>query len=74
MKIQTLPPQEMARWQAAVDPLWQKFIDENEAAGRPAKALVADLRALSKKYAGWTPEQLMKEVTEHPVHGIIDGQ
>jgi TRAP-type transport system periplasmic protein len=73
MQIQTLSPQEMARWKAAVEPLWQKFIDENEAAGRPARALVADLRALTEKYATWTNEQLMKDVVEHPMPGIIDG-
>lgn len=73
MKIQTLPPAELARWKQAVDPLWQKFIDENEAKGRPARQLVADLRALSTKYEKWTPEQFMKDVTDNPVRGIIDG-
>jgi TRAP-type transport system periplasmic protein len=73
MKIHTPTPQEMARWKAAVEPLWEKFMAENEAAGRPARALVADLRALTKKYEGWTAEQFMQEVTEHPTPGIIDG-
>lgn len=66
-------PKEMERWKAAVEPLWTRFIEENEAKGRPARALVADLRALVKKYETWTPEQLMKEVTERPVRGLIDG-
>lgn len=73
MQIQVLPPAEMARWKAAVEPLWQEFIDENEAAGRPARALVADLRRLSEKYSTWTNEQLMQSVIEEPVKGIIDG-
>jgi TRAP-type C4-dicarboxylate transport system substrate-binding protein len=73
MKIHTLPPQELARWKTAVDPLWDKFITDNEAEGRPARALVAELRVLVKKYEGWTPEQFMKDVTEHPARGLIDG-
>ncbi len=73
MKINALSPKELERWKAAVEPLWKKFIDENEAQGRPAKALVADLRALAKKYENWTAEQFMKDVTENPVRGIIDG-
>ena len=73
MLIQQLPPAELARWKAAVEPLWQKFIDENEAAGRPARALVADLRSLVQKYEGWSDKQLMKSVTEDPVHGLADG-
>lgn len=73
IKIHRLPPQELARWKAAVEPLWERFITENEAAGRPARALVADLRAGVKKYEGWTAERFMKEVTEHPTRGLVDG-
>ncbi|MEO7031741.1 MAG: TRAP transporter substrate-binding protein [Herbaspirillum sp.] len=73
MKIHQLPPAELARWKAAVAPLWDKFIADNEAQGRPAKALVADLHALSKKYENWTPEQFLKDAREHPTPGIISG-
>jgi TRAP-type C4-dicarboxylate transport system substrate-binding protein len=73
IEVIKLPPQEMERWKAAVEPLWEEFIKENEAKGLPARELVKDLRARAQKYASWTPEQLMKEVTEHPVPGIIDG-
>jgi TRAP-type C4-dicarboxylate transport system substrate-binding protein len=69
----TLPPQEMARWKAAVEPLWEEFIAKNEAKGLPARAMVKDLRALSAKYSTWTPGQIMKQVREHPISGIIDG-
>jgi TRAP-type C4-dicarboxylate transport system substrate-binding protein len=68
-----LPPAELARWKAAVEPLWDEFITENEALGLPARQLVKDLRGLSQKYSTWTQEQLMKEVMEHPMPGIIDG-
>ena len=69
----TLPPQEMARWKVAIEPLWEDFIAKNEAKGLPAKELVKDLRALSVKYSTWTPEQMMRQVREHPISGIIDG-
>jgi ribosomal protein S13 len=73
MRIHQLDPKEMERWRAAVEPLWEEFIQENEAKGLPARQLVADLRALVKKYESWTVDQLMKEVVENPVRGIIDG-
>jgi hypothetical protein len=69
----TLPPQELARWKAAVEPLWEEFIAKNEAKGLPAKELVKDLRALSAKYSTWTPGQIMKQVKKNPIPGIIDG-
>lgn len=73
VKVIKLSPEELAKWQAAVEPLWEKFIEENEARGLPARQLVNDLRALTLKYASWTPEQLLKEATDNPVRGIIDG-
>ncbi len=73
VKVVKLSPEEMARWKAAAEPLWEEFIQENEAKGLPARELVKDLRALSAKYESWTPEQLMKEVVDNPVKGIVDG-
>lgn len=68
-----LPPEELARWKAAVEPLWEEFIAKNEAKGLPAKAMIKELRELSAKYSTWTPEQIMKHVKDKPIHGIIDG-
>lgn len=73
MKIIELSPKERERWRAAVNPLWQKFIDENEAEGRPARALIADMTALTKKYGAMTREELEAYAKAHPVHGIISG-
>ncbi len=66
-------PEELERWKQAVEPMWDAFVKENEAKGLPARQLVADLRALVKKYEGWTPEQLMQAAINDPVPGIIDG-
>ena len=73
IEVIKLPPKEMAKWKAAVESLWEEFIKENEAKGLPARELVKDLRARAQKYSTWTTDQLMKEVIENPVHGIIDG-
>jgi TRAP-type C4-dicarboxylate transport system substrate-binding protein len=66
-----LSPQELEKWKHAVEPLYEEFIKENE--GLPAREMVNEMRALSQKYSSWTQEQLMKEVLEHPVRGIVDG-
>ena len=69
----TLPPQEMERWKATVMPVWEDFVKKNEAKGLPAGPLVQEMKTLAQKYAPWTPEQFLKQATEHPIHGIIDG-
>jgi TRAP-type C4-dicarboxylate transport system substrate-binding protein len=71
IEVIKLSPQETEKWKQAVEPLYEEFIKENE--GLPAREMVQDMRALSQKYSGWTQEQLMKEVMEHPVRGIVDG-
>lgn len=69
----TLPPAEMERWKAKVMPVWEDFVKKNEAKGLPAGQLIKEMKDLTQKYALWTPEQFLKEVTEHPIRGIIDG-
>ncbi len=71
IEVIKLPPQEVERWKAAVEPLYEEFIKENE--GLPARELVKEMRALSQKYSSWTQDQLMKDVMERPIRGIIDG-
>jgi len=50
IKFYTPSSAEAARWKEAVRPLWDKFINENEAKGLPAKKLVEELKELAKKY------------------------
>lgn len=68
-----LPPEEEARWQEAVEPVIQDYIKSNEDEGRPAKALVADLRAIVKEYEGKSPNDIMMETVNSPVTGVIPG-
>jgi TRAP-type C4-dicarboxylate transport system substrate-binding protein len=72
IKTIILPPEEKKRWEAAVDPVWDKFVKQNEAKGLPAKAMVRDMRALSKKYSVVPWNEVMKEVISNPVQGLID--
>ena len=72
VEIITMSPSELEKARKLVEPLWEEFIKKNEARGLPAKQMVEELRSLTKKYSAWSPEQLMKKVTEEPIRGIID--
>ncbi|MDR2743953.1 MAG: TRAP transporter substrate-binding protein DctP [Desulfovibrio sp.] len=67
-----LPEEEKAKFRNAVQPMWQKFIDDNEAKGLPARKLVEELRSLDAKYSAMSPEQVFEEVSKRPMQGIID--
>jgi TRAP-type C4-dicarboxylate transport system substrate-binding protein len=72
INVITLGPDEMKKWSTAIEPLWQDFIKKNEAEGLPAKNLVGDMKALTKKYSSWSLAQLRDEAKKNPVQGIID--
>ena len=59
-------------WRDAVAPLSERFLDEQEAQGRPARALVSDMVELGSVYDNMTDVELMDHVRHHPVQGIID--
>jgi TRAP-type transport system periplasmic protein len=67
-----MAPEEVEKCRKAVQPMWQEFIDKNEAKGLPAKDLVKDLNELEKKYSTLTPDQIFELVTKKPVQGIIN--
>lgn len=67
-----LADEERANFLQAVQPLWDKFITENEKKGLPARQLVEDLKSLDAKYGAMTPEQLFEQVTAAPVQGLVD--
>jgi len=64
-------PEESQEWLEALQPLEQRFIDENEARGLPAAAFVDEARERAAGYADWTDQELWDHVSEHPVQGII---
>lgn len=67
-----ISPAEMKKFRAAVQPLWDKFIAENEAKGLPARQLIEDLKKLDAEHSALTPEQTFELATTKPVSGIID--
>lgn len=70
VELITLSPAEHKRWREKLEPTVEEWIVEREKAGQPARQLVADIRRLTEKYNGMTPDQLMKLALENPVRGI----
>ena len=64
-------PDEGHAWVDAVQPLEQRFIEENERRGLPAAAFVREARERAAIYADWTDQELWDHVEERPVQGII---
>ena len=73
MKFVGISKAEEKRWQDAVQPVIDEYIQKNEAAGRPAKQLVADMRAFVEKHKNQTPNDIFMEAVKHPVTGVIPG-
>ena len=68
----TLPPEELARWRAAMKPVLDQWADKYEAQGLPARELLADIEKLTQKYNSMDGGELFKLIVEKPVPGIID--
>lgn len=66
-----LSPEEVARWRAAVKPSLDKWVADNEAAGRPARALLADIERLKAKYEKMSDEEMFRQAVERPARGLI---
>ena len=66
-----LPPEDLQVVKDAVAPMWAKFIDDNEAEGRPAKALVEALREKTDKYGAMTREEFVELQRTNPVQGLF---
>jgi len=64
-------PDERRAWVDAVRPVEERFIEENEARGLPARDFVREARERAATYEGWTDQQLWDHVDRNPVQGII---
>lgn len=49
----------------------ETWVTEQEAAGRPGKAMVADMKALRARYETMTPDQRMQKVLQAPTPGLM---
>lgn len=60
-------PAELARMKAAVKPVIEKWVADQEAAGKPARKLLARIEELKAKYAGMSNERMQRLIVEQPV-------
>jgi TRAP-type C4-dicarboxylate transport system substrate-binding protein len=65
-----LAPAEQARIIEATQPVIEAFAEREEAQGRPARAMLADIAARVATHRGKTPNELMREAIFEPVKGI----
>ena len=72
VRLLELSESDVAEWRAAVAPLSERFLEEQEAEGRPARALAADMARLASEYESLSDAELVARVRERPVQGIID--
>jgi TRAP-type C4-dicarboxylate transport system substrate-binding protein len=72
VQVLEMTDSDLAEWRAAAAPLSERFLDEQEAAGRPARAFAADMARLAARYDQWTDAEIMDRVRTNPVQGIID--
>lgn len=70
MQLHQIAPDEWKKWQAKFDPVIEQYIKDGEGKGLPTRALVADIRALVKKYGAMSLDQLMAESIKNPVPGV----
>ncbi|MFO1271425.1 MAG: TRAP transporter substrate-binding protein DctP [Rubrivivax sp.] len=63
----TLAPAEMQRFRDKLQPVVDAWAEDLEKDKMPAKALLKDIQALTAKYQGLSPEELMKLSIENPV-------
>ena len=73
VEIIKMPPEDITKTKALLEPIWKDFIEKKEAKGLPAKQMVEDLRKLSQKYGAMSMDELQQEVRTNPVKGIING-
>ena len=67
----TLPPEELARWKSAMQPVLNKWVADHEAKGLPAKKLLDDIERLTQKYNDMGETELFNLIVNEPVQGII---
>lgn len=67
-----LDPAERQRILDAMDVVTERWIEEMEKEGLPARELVNEMRALSAQYEALGWDGLMKESLENPVKGLVN--
>jgi len=63
---------ERAKWEQIIAPVTEEWLESNEKEGRPAKAMLADLKANRDKFAKMSWNDQFQMVIDSPVKGVID--
>lgn len=63
---------ERTRWNSALDAAVTQFMTDGKARGLPVAALVNDMRALQRKYAALSPDDITRMLLEKPLPGLTD--
>lgn len=69
IKMNTLSNEELARWSAAIQPAFDRFIAQNK--DRGSAEFVAGIKALTEKYGKMSPDEITKGLLEKPLPGVI---
>ena len=72
VEVLEMTDSDLAEWRAAAAPLSERFLEEQEAAGRPARALAADMTRLAAEFERLSDAEILERVRSTPVQGIID--
>lgn len=67
-----MTPEDFAALEAAVAPVTEQWIEAQEAAGRPARQFVEDLRAKIAELEAMTDDELWMLTWEQPYPGLVD--
>jgi TRAP-type C4-dicarboxylate transport system substrate-binding protein len=70
MQFIDLDPAEFARVLDATRPVIDRFVATEDAAGRPARAMLDDIARATERHRGKTANDLMREAIFSPVQGI----
>lgn len=68
---QVLTKDEFAAWQSVYSGMLDKWLANCDAAKKDCRALLADIKTVTKKYEGYSDQDLYKLMLEQPVEHII---
>jgi hypothetical protein len=71
VELITLTDEQKAAWRNKLQPVVDKWVAAQKAAGVPVDELIADIRRLEMEYKGATPDAIFQKTVESPVKGLL---
>lgn len=72
VQTSAIEPPERGRWNQALEVAVSNFMQAGKARGLPVTALVSDMRALQRKYAALSPDDITRALLDKPLPGLAD--